>query len=150
MNMKAEEVVFKSEYWTIKHRSDSRYPGYLIALSNEPVLNINELSREALADMSVILARTEKLLIAAYAPYKVIIFKMGFAKGINCHFNFIPVMQTLLDEIEGQKSCTHEKPDGSDATLYVCRKYCERELSPAEYQELVLRVEMLKQYLPKI
>ncbi len=143
--MEQEEIVFKTKYWTVKHRIDSRYPGYLIALSNEPVKNIHELSMESLVEMSLILAQTEELLITSYSPHKVIIFKMGFAKGVNCHFNFIPVTLDLLDEIEDQKACTHSKPDGSDTTLYVCRKYCERELNSEEYLQLVSTVKMLRQ-----
>lgn len=142
--MKQEETVFQTKYWVVKHRSDSRYPGYLIALSTESVLNISELSEEALIDMALVLAKTEKLLFEAYNPYKVITFKMGFAKGVNCHFNLIPVTMELLQEIENQKACTHEKPDGSDVVIYVCRKYCERELTSEEYQELVLRVQTLR------
>jgi diadenosine tetraphosphate (Ap4A) HIT family hydrolase len=139
-----KEIVFETRYWTVKHRSDSRYKGYLIALSNEPVLHISQLSMEALAEMSLVLAQTEKLLITAFDPYRVITFKMGFAKDVNCHFNFIPVSLGLLAEIEDQKACSHEKPDGSDSVLYVCRKYCERDLTDAEYQELVATVATLR------
>ena len=41
----------------------------------------------------------------------------------------IPVTQVLLNEIEEQKACTHDKPDGCDVALYVCRTYCERALT---------------------
>jgi diadenosine tetraphosphate (Ap4A) HIT family hydrolase len=139
-----EEVVFESKYWIIKHRSDSRYVGYLIALCKEPVLHMCELSSQALSEMSIILAQAEKLLIKAFNPYRVVTFKMGFAKGVNCHFNLIPISSDLLAEIEEKKSCTHTKPDGQDAILYVARKYCERDLTIPEYDILLSTVKTLR------
>jgi diadenosine tetraphosphate (Ap4A) HIT family hydrolase len=141
--MTEEWTIFQTKYWIIKHRSDSRYPGYLIILSTEPVLNISELSEAALLDMAMVLAKAEKLLIDVYSPYKVITFKMGFTKGVNCHFNLIPASLALLEEIETQKACTHEKPDGSDVILYVCRKYCERALTDDEHKEVLNTVKIL-------
>jgi diadenosine tetraphosphate (Ap4A) HIT family hydrolase len=140
------EIIFQTKYWIVKHRSDSRYPGYLIVLSTEPVLNISDLSEEALIEMALVLAKAEKLLIEVYSPYRVISFKMGFAKGVNCHFNLIPATFALLEKIQEQKACTYEKPDGSDVVLYVCRKYCERELTNEEYRDLLATTAILRDH----
>ena len=138
-----KETIFETKYWIVKHHPDSRYSGYLIALCKEPVLHIHELSAKALAKMSLVLAQTETLLIKPYNPYRVVTFKMGFAKEVNCHFNLIPISYDLLAEIleQGGKPCGSR---WSGCFLYIARKYCERELNSAEQEELLKSVSNLR------
>jgi len=141
-------TLFETNHWTISHRTDSRYPGYLIISSREETLDISALTKASLAEMGDVLAETEQLLTMVYNPYKVITAKMGFTKGFSCHFHMIPVMPTLLDQIAAHSGYAKE-PDGIDAMLFICREYCERSLNETEMQTMDNTIALLRKKYQK-
>jgi diadenosine tetraphosphate (Ap4A) HIT family hydrolase len=144
MNLSLE--IFKTDYWLICHRIDSRYPGYLMISAREDASKISELTKAALNEMGDILARTEKLLIKVYQPFKVITLKFGFSKGYSCHFHMIPISSSLLDEIKENPNYTSDEADGIDATLFINREYCEKLLTAEERQNIIQEVLKLRNY----
>ncbi|MBN8828202.1 MAG: hypothetical protein J0H68_05800 [Sphingobacteriia bacterium] len=145
--MHSDLKIIKTEYWNISHRNDSRYLGYLIISALENVSDISELSPDALSELGLMLAETEKLLINLYSPFKVIISKLGFSKGFNCHFHMIPISEQILQEIARHPNYCQE-PDGIDTMLFICREYCERPLNKEEDQNIKQEVKKLrKQYI---
>lgn len=136
--------IYETSYWIVSHRMDSRYPGYLIISSQEDETELNKLSHAALSELGTVLADTEKLLITEYLPCKVIISKLGFTKGFNCHFHIIPVSFDLLKDISNDPKYPDD-PDGSDTMLYTSRKYCERPLTELEKETVLKTVNRLRE-----
>jgi len=138
-------VIFDTKNWIVSYRSDSRYPGYLMISSVEEVDKLSRLSSNALCELGNVLTSTEKLLVLAYEPYKVITTKLGFSKGFNCHFHMIPIVKSVLHEIKKHPKYTNEDPDGIDAILFICREYCEKDLTNQESLNIKQEVNKLKQ-----
>lgn len=143
-----ELLIFETEYWEVSHRQDSRLAGYLIASSKSNASEVHQLCSDSLAELGLILSESEKILRNAYRPHKVIMAKLGFSKGFQCHFHLIPATNDLLKEIASHPSYTDE-PDGNDAILYISREYCERPLSLEEKSSLNKTVRQLKSTVNK-
>lgn len=139
-------LIFKTRYWEVTHRRDSRYSGYLMASSLFEGSDLSELPEGALLELGSVLSRSEAILMKAYSPYKVMVAKLGFSRGFHCHFHLIPATTTLLREIVEHPSYTDE-PDGNDAILFVSREYCERDLTDNEKEEMEQAVERLREFV---
>ncbi|MGY4163585.1 hypothetical protein [Luteibacter sp. PvP120] len=125
-------LIFSTHHWVVAHRRDARYPGYLIASSLHEASEVFSLPSEALAELGPALARTERLLRKAYAPMRVIFYKLGFSPGFSCHFHIAPITRDLMHEVARHPDYDSD-PDGNDAILFLSRVYCERELSTDEH-----------------
>ena len=110
-------LVFSTNHWQVVHRRDARYPGYLIASSRHQSSELFSLPDEALAELGATLARTERILRTAYAPMKVIFYKLGFSSGFSCHFHIAPVTRELMEEVARHPDYDSD-PDGNDAILF--------------------------------
>ncbi len=137
-------MIIQTKNWVVTHRNDSRYLGYLIISSIQCANELHQLNSEALNELGNVLGDIEKLLIIAYTPYKVMIAKLGFSKGFNCHFHLIPVTKMLLSEITAHPNYTSDEPDGNDALLFVSREYCEKPLSEKQAVNIKNTVKILK------
>ncbi|WP_122813665.1 HIT family protein [Pseudomonas viridiflava] len=135
--------VFETGHWRVSHRRDARYNGYLMVASVVSASDLTDLGDEALAELGGVLRRTEQLLMRAYEPWKVIVYKLGFSAGFNLHFHVVPVTKALLAEIAAHPEYAAE-PDGNDVILFVSREYCERMLSAEERVNQVGEVVRLK------
>lgn len=136
-------LIFSTDHWRVAHRRDARYPGYLIASSRHESSALFSLPSEALAELGPVLGRTERLLRNAYAPMKVIFYKLGFSPGFSCHFHIAPVTRDLMHEVARHPDYDSD-PDGNDAILFLSRVYCERELSNREHAEQQRTVQHLR------
>lgn len=139
----SQHLIFEAEHWLVSHRSDSRYPGYLMVSSREQQTELHALSYGALLELGFVLQRTEQLLRAAYHPLKVLFYKLGFSTGFHCHFHAVPVTAALLDEVARHPQYD-DAPDGNDVILFVSRVYAERNLSSAELVAQAATVEHLR------
>ena len=126
-----EWSIFETGHWRVSHRRDARYNGYLMVASVASASDLTDLGDEALAELGGVLRRTEQLLMRAYEPWKVIVYKLGFSAGFNLHFHVVPVTKALLAEIAAHPKYAAE-PDGNDVILFLSREYCDRELSVEE------------------
>lgn len=136
-------LVFKTEFWQVTHRRDSRYPGYLMASSVLNGCGLSDLPSGALLELGGVLTKAEGILQRAYSPYKVMVAKLGFSRGFSCHFHVVPATASLLREIAAHPAYSNE-PDGNDAMLFVSREYCERDLTHGERHEMEQVVERLR------
>lgn len=135
--------VFNNTHWTVTHRRDARYDGYLIISSEETASGLGGLSHEALASLGPVMKAVELLLTRAYAPYKVVFYKLGFSPGFNVHFHVAPVSEALLAEISNHPGYS-DNPDVNDAIIFLSREYCERPLSADEKEKQLSAVRWLK------
>ena len=138
-----ELSVFKNPHWAVTHRRDARYDGYLIISSEETASGLGGLSHEALASLGLVMKAVELLLTKAYAPYKVVFYKLGFSPGFNVHFHVAPVSEALLAEISNHPGYS-DNPDGNDVIIFLSREYCERSLSADEKEKQLSAVRRLK------
>ena len=138
-----EWSIFETGHWRVSHRRDARYNGYLMVASVASASDLKDLGDEALAELGGVLRRTEQLLMRAYEPWKVIVYKLGFSAGFNLYFHVAPVTKALLAEIAAHPGHAAE-PDGNDVILFLSREYCERMLSAEERVNQVGEVDRLK------
>jgi diadenosine tetraphosphate (Ap4A) HIT family hydrolase len=136
-------VIFETDHWIASHRTDSRWPGYLVVTARAGRPDLSDLDDDALAALGRVLKDTELLLRRAFTPHKVIFAKLGFSPGFDCHVHAIPVTAALLAEIAAHPGYADE-PDGNDAMLFVSRVYCERPLDRKEFRRLTATVAMLR------
>lgn len=142
-----ELLIFKTNYWVVSHRSDSRYPGYLMVSSSEKADDIHQLSAESLLELGNVLRAAERLLISSYTPYKVIVAKLGFSKGYSCHFHVLPISSDLLRQVAEHPNYTNDEPDGVDALFFVNREYCDKPLSKQQHEEMTRTImTLVEQY----
>ncbi|CAM3371141.1 hypothetical protein BZK31_18515 [Pseudomonas floridensis] len=123
--------IFETKHWLVSHRRDARYSGYLMVASVAPAADLGDLNDAALAELGGVLRRTEQLLMRAYEPRKVVVYKLGFSTGFSLHFHVAPVTEALLAEVAGHPAYASE-PDGNDVILFLSREYCERVLNAEE------------------
>lgn len=138
--------IFETDHWQVTHRKDSRYPGFLILSAKGKGKTLSALDTAALAELGPTLARAESLLIDYFKPYRVLVAKLGFSPGYNCHFHLLPVTKALLKEIKSHPLYSNE-PDGNDALLYTSREYGERPLNQNEQAAQQHTVEALSAHL---
>lgn|SRR5690606_16579419 len=137
-------LIFQTGFWRVTHRSDSRYPGYLIASSIADGAELGDLCERSLRELGGVLSKAEAILRRAFSPYKVMVAKLGFSKGFRCHFHLIPATAALMDEIVAHPAYSDE-PDGNDALLFVSREFCERALTNEEKSEMEQTVARLRE-----
>ncbi|WP_122259914.1 hypothetical protein [Pseudomonas syringae] len=135
--------VFSNAHWTVAHRQDSRYDGYLIISSEETAACLSDLSDEAMSSLDLVMKTSERLLAKVYSPYKVMFYKLGFSPGLNAHFHVAPVSKDLLAEISKHPGYS-DNPDGNDALVFLSREYCERPLTAGETEKHLSAVHLLR------
>lgn len=137
-----EHLIVATEHWDISHRRDARYPGYLIVAARAAAAELHQLPADALQALGPMLQRTERLLHRAYAPRKVIVYKLGFSPGLSVHFHVVPVSERLLAEVAAHPAYADD-PDGNDVILFLSREYAERPLDDHETARMRREIEIL-------
>lgn len=145
----AEFIVFERKHWVVNYRMGSTYPGYLMVASRQSVSDISELETPALEEMGKVLADVERAIRVVYNPYKVLVGKLGFTKGFNCHFHVVPVHAWVLEEIKLNTRYADE-PDGNDVMLYVNREYCENQCPDKSNRVARNEISIITQYFSRI
>ena len=145
INIAPDLLLFEDKYWSVNQRLDTNYPGYLIISAKEGSELISDLSCEALIQLGPKLAELEKLIIEKLKPKNVIITKLGFSKGFDCHFHVIPVYKWVWSEIRKHPKYLNEQPDGADFVQFITREYCEYdEPLPIDAESKELAISKLK------
>jgi len=139
-----EHLIFRTGHWSVSHRRDARYPGYLMVSSHSQSADLYELNNESLAELGIVLKQVELLLRKAYTPLKVVFYKLGFSPGFSCHFHVAPVTSALLAEVAHHPGYVDD-PDGNDVILFLSRVYCERELITEEQDEQQATIRRLRE-----
>lgn len=139
----APYIIFETRHWVVNHRRDARYPGYLMVSSRAACGELHELDADTLGELGNVLKRVEILLRDAYAPMKVVFYKLGFSPGFSCHFHAAPVTAALLAEVVAHPGYADD-PDGNDVILFLSRVYCERALRDHEIDDQRQVIQRLK------
>ncbi|URX61222.1 hypothetical protein KR767_14175 [Luteibacter anthropi] len=142
-----EHLIFRTQHWSVSHRRDARYPGYLMVSSNSQSADLSDLDGASLAELGGVLKHVELLLRRAYMPFKVVFYKLGFSPGFSCHFHAAPVTESLVAEVSQHPDYAND-PDGNDVILFLSRVYCERELTADESRQQAEVVQWLRRLGP--
>ncbi len=138
-----ELEVFRTSHWVISHRSDSRYPGYLIASSKDKIDDFQKLTAEAMSDLKIALTKAERLVILVYGQSKAIIAKLGQHEKI-IHFHIVPISSILAKHIAHHPQYSTITPEEKRILLYVNKEYCEIPLNEQQKEEILLEVSALR------
>ncbi|HHN8583344.1 TPA: hypothetical protein ACRR2I_003872 [Providencia rettgeri] len=140
MRISDDHIVFKTQYWIVNHRKDSKISGYLIMQPVNSSINFSSLSIEALNEMGSVMAHTESIIKKLFNPQYIYISKYGHTPNTPFHFHFIPVYQWIVDlfwndnryrELSnfGDPQLKH-LTDGAELTFFIWREFCEKEHPP--------------------
>lgn len=140
MRISDDLIVFKTKYWVVNHRKDSKISGYLIMQPLSGSTDCSNLSMEALNEMGSIIAHTESIIKKLFNPQYIYISKYGHTPNTPFHFHFIPVYQWVVDlfwsdnryrELSkfGEPQLKH-LTDGAELTFFIWREFCEKEYPP--------------------
>jgi diadenosine tetraphosphate (Ap4A) HIT family hydrolase len=132
-------IILQTEHWVLNHRVDSALPGYLMLGARMPTNELSLMRPEALGQLGILLAQTQKALNTLLKPAHLYIGRYGHTAGHALHFHIIPVCgwvrQSFFSDPRyrvlrdfDQPSGAGEAPeetDGAELTLYVWREFCE-------------------------
>jgi diadenosine tetraphosphate (Ap4A) HIT family hydrolase len=137
-------VILQTEDWMLNHRVDSALPGYLILGARMPTNDLSLLRPKALAQLGMLLARTQRALGAILKPKHLYIGRYGHSVGHALHFHIMPVCEWVrqsffsdaryralknFDRHPADTKVTDET-DGAELTLYIWREFCENPVPP--------------------
>jgi diadenosine tetraphosphate (Ap4A) HIT family hydrolase len=137
-------VILQTEDWVLNHRVDSALPGYLILGARTPTNDLSRLRPEALAQLGMLLARTQRALAAILKPRHLYIGRYGQTGGHSIHFHIMPVCEwvresffsdpryRVLDDFDRHPigADVTDETDGAELTLYIWREFCENPIPP--------------------
>jgi diadenosine tetraphosphate (Ap4A) HIT family hydrolase len=136
-------VILETDDWILNHRVDTALPGYLMLGARTPTNDLSLMRPEALAQLGILLANTQKALTEILKPEHLYIGRYGHTAGYPIHFHLIPicgwVRQRFLDDPRYRMlknlSCNSDaldaaETDGAELTLYVWREFCESPTPP--------------------
>src|SRR5882672_10501142 len=137
-------VILQTEDWMLNHRVDSAMPGYLILGARMPTNDLSLLRPEALAQLGMLLARTQKALATILKPKHLYIGRYGHTVGHALHFHIMPVCEWVrqsffsdpryraLKNFDRHPAGTEvtDETDGAELTLYIWREFCENPVPP--------------------
>ena len=134
-------ILHETDHWIINHHLSSALPGYLMLSTKVRTTSLTQLSPDALAELGVLLARTQQIIEQQLLPKRLYIGRFGHEPGWPLHFHFIPVYQWVEDLFwkdaryrllqnfayaENALSST----DGAELTLFIWREFGENPVPP--------------------
>lgn len=142
MNIPDRFIIHQTGHWVLNQRINSALPGYLMLSAREPASSLAQLPVEALAELGILMARTQQIIEAQLQPARLYIGRYGHDAGYAIHFHFIPVypwVEALFWADEryrtlqafGWMQGAQAQTDGAELTLFVWREFCERPDPPA-------------------
>lgn len=90
-------ILHETDHWIINHHLSSALPGYLMLSTKVQTTSLTQLSPDALAELGVLLARTQQIIEQQLLPKRLYIGRFGHEPGWPLHFHFIPVYQWVED-----------------------------------------------------
>jgi diadenosine tetraphosphate (Ap4A) HIT family hydrolase len=141
MEIAPQFIIHQTDHWIINHHLASALPGYLMLATKMPTSSLAELSSDALAELGVLLAKTQQTIERQLQPKRLYIGRFGHDPGWPIHFHFIPVYHWVEDLFwndaryrQLEKFAYAESPlsatDGAELTLFIWREFGENPTPP--------------------
>ena len=141
MEIAPQFIIHETDHWIINHHLASALPGYLMLATKMQTSSLAELSPAALAELGVLLARTQQAIERQLQPKRLYIGRFGHDPGWPIHFHFIPVYHWVEDlfwndaryrqlETFAYAENALSSTDGAELTLFVWREFGENPTPP--------------------
>lgn len=119
-------LIHETEYWRLKHRPDSKLPGYLILVSkDEDADSLSDLHPAALAELGLLQARATEALEARLEARLVYVCRWGHQPGYTPHFHIVPLCDWVEEAYAADSRWPEENPDGPVYFTYITRAFIE-------------------------
>jgi diadenosine tetraphosphate (Ap4A) HIT family hydrolase len=141
MEIAPQFIIHETDHWIINHHLASALPGYLMLATKMQTSSLAELSSDALAELGVLLARTQQAIERQLQPKRLYIGRFGHDPGWPIHFHFIPVHDWVEDlfwndaryrqlETFAYAENALSSTDGAELTLFIWREFGENPTPP--------------------
>ncbi|WP_460157119.1 HIT family protein [Pseudomonas sp. S2_H10] len=141
MEIAPQFIIHQTDHWIINHHLSSALPGYLMLATKMQTSSLAELSSAALAELGVLLARTQQTIERQLQPKRLYIGRFGHDPGWPIHFHFIPVYHWVEDlfwndaryrqlETFAYAENALSSTDGAELTMFVWREFGENPTPP--------------------
>ncbi|WP_223590326.1 HIT family protein [Pseudomonas sp. A-R-19] len=141
MEIAPQFIIHETDHWIINHHLASALPGYLMLATKIHTSSLAELSSAALAELGVLLARTQQAIEQQLLPKRLYIGRFGHDPGWPIHFHFIPVYDWVEDlfwndaryrqlETFAYAENALSSTDGAELTLFIWREFAENPTPP--------------------
>lgn len=141
MEIAPQFIIHQTDHWIINHHLASALPGYLMLATKMQTSSLAELSSAALAELGVLLARTQQAIERQLQPKRLYIGRFGHDPGWPIHFHFIPVYHWVEDlfwndaryrqlETFAYAENALSSTDGAELTMFVWREFGENPTPP--------------------
>lgn len=142
MNVAPAFFLHQTDHWLLNHHQSSALPGYLMLGAKAPVDSLADMPQAALAELGVLLAKTQRIMEAQLKPKWLYISRFGHMPGFPLHFHFIPVydwVEALFWQDERYRVLqSFAAPgidpgltDGAELILFIWREFGESPTPPA-------------------
>ena len=146
-------LIHETNHWVIKHRADSKLPGYLILSAKNPDIDsLSQLSCEALSELGLLQAQATGFLETRLGARLVYICRFGHQPGNTPHFHIVPFYDWVKKAYLADPLWVEfePEPDGPVYFTYITRAFIEYETSPnIEGPSIEMAVQVLRQDFAK-
>ncbi|MCC2645614.1 MAG: hypothetical protein K0R94_1392 [Burkholderiales bacterium] len=119
-------LIYESKYWQLKHRQDSKLPGYLILAAKETKSSsLADLSHESLTELGTLQAEISRILEQYLNAKLVYICRFGHQPGNPPHFHIVPLYDWVQDAYSRDPLWKDQEPDGPVYFTYITRAFIE-------------------------
>jgi diadenosine tetraphosphate (Ap4A) HIT family hydrolase len=125
-------LIYETDHWRLKHRRDSKLPGYLILIAKgQGVGSLADLTPEALAELGLLQAESTRLLEDRFGARLVYVCRWGHEPGNPPHFHIIPLYAWVEEAYAADPAWPEPAPDGPVYCTYITRAFIEYEQPPS-------------------
>jgi len=124
-------LVHENRHWSLKHREDSKLPGYLILTSKvSGEGSLSELEDGALEELGRLQVTATMVLESVLQARLVYVCRWGHQPGHAPHFHIVPLYGWVERAYAADHRWTDEEPDGPVLFKYITIAFTEDEAAP--------------------
>lgn len=126
-------LIYETSNWLLKHRADSKLPGYLILAAKNKTDSLSGLPSNALNELGLLQAQSTRYLETRLKAKLVYICRWGHEPGYSPHFHIVPLYDWVKNAYIADPLWLEfePNPDGPVYFTYITRAFIENEASPA-------------------
>jgi len=134
-------TIYESAHWSLKHRVDSKLPGYLILVSRaQEADSLGDLPPDALRELGPIQAKAVEVLEQKLSAVLAYVCRWGHQPGRAPHFHIIPLYRWVQDAYACHPAYGHPDPDGPMYSQFIAVEFIESSDPPAIHGPSVAEV----------
>ncbi len=124
-------TIYESTNWLLKHRADSKLPGYLILVSKSAEADsFGSVPQEALQELGPIQAKAVDCLEKKLGAKLAYVCRWGHLPGNPPHFHIIPLYPWVEEAYAAHPEYGHADPDGPMLSQFITIEFIEADDPP--------------------